>query len=96
MKKYSIIQKDMNRCYVCDKLQTHKHEIFFGKNHNNSIKYGLVVGLCLDHHTGYNGVHTSRGILMNNQLRKIGQQAFMDYYDKSKQDFIKIFKSNYL
>ena len=96
MKKYSIIQNDMNRCIICDKPSNHKHEVFYGKNHKNSIKYGLVVGLCMDHHTGYNGVHTSRGTLLNYELKKLAQKKYMEYYNKTEQDFIKIFNKNYL
>ncbi len=80
MKKFSIIQEDMNRCFICDKPNTHKHEIFFGKNHKNSIKYGLVVGLCLEHHTGRNGIHTAKGTILNKRLQEIGQNAFEKVY----------------
>ena len=96
MKRYSILQDDMERCFVCDKPHTQKHEIFFGKNRNKSIKYGLVVGLCLEHHTGYNGVHTMKGVLLNKQLKEVAQKRFQEYYNKSEEEFIKLFGKNRL
>lgn len=96
MKRFSIIQEDMSRCYICDKPKQHIHEVFYGINRNNSIKYGLVVGLCLDHHTGYNGVHTIRGSEYNKKLKEIAQNKFMEHYNKTEKDFIKIFGKNYL
>ena len=73
----------------------HRHEIFFGKNRQNSIKYGLVVFLTPEMHNMSNaGVHFNHSFDL--KLKQIGQHAAMDYYGWSVKDFIKIFGKNYL
>lgn len=73
----------------------HRHEIFFGKNRQNSIKYGLVVFLVPEMHNMSN-----KGVHFNHQfdlmLKQMGQKTAMDYYGWSVEDFIKIFGKSYL
>ena len=45
MKRFSILQ-NKKECYVCGTTQNiNTHEVYFGKNRNNSIKYGCCVYL---------------------------------------------------
>lgn len=73
----------------------HRHEVFFGKNRQNSIKYGLVVFLTPEaHNMSSAGVHFNA--TFDHELKQIGQRAAMEYYGWSVEDFIKIFGKNYL
>ncbi len=75
----------------------HRHEVFFGrKNRQQSIKDGLVVFLTWGAHEGTDGVHGKNGKAFNLYLKKIGQQAWQDYYKKTTQDFINTYGKNYL
>ena len=49
-----IICSDLTKCAVCgSKWFLTLHEIFGGRNRSNSIKYGLVIPLCLACHRKY-------------------------------------------
>ncbi len=95
----SIMQKKL-RCLLCgrngqaDPLDC--HHIYGGANRNNSEKYGLKVYLC--HHQchifGERSVHQCAEV--NNELKALGQQAAMNYYGWTEDDFRRIFGKNYL
>lgn len=73
----------------------HRHEIFFGSNRQKSIEYGLVVFLTPEMHNMSNaGVHFNREFDL--ELKRLGQQAAMDYYGWDVAKFIAIFGKNYL
>lgn len=91
MKRFSILTNDLSRCYVCGKPKNAIHEIYFGKNRNNSIKYGCCVPLCVDHHTGYHGVHHNSELDI--KLKKRCQKEFENTYPDS---FVSIFYKNYI
>lgn len=89
----SIIQDDMTCCYVCGRYGTETHHIFFGNpNRKLSDRYGLVIGLCAEHHRGNTGVHQSRELDI--AMKQVGQRAFKHHYPN--EDFMKIFGKNYL
>lgn len=93
MKRYSILTDDITHCIECGQSPVEIHEIFFGPLRNKSIKYGLCVPLCREHHRGTYGVHGSRGAEINLKLKKLGQKAFEKHYTF---DFIDSFGRNYL
>lgn len=73
----------------------HRHEVFFGKNRQNSIKYGLVVFLTPEmHNMSNNGVHFNHEFDL--YLKQIGQKAAMEYYGWDIDKFRAIFGKNYL
>lgn len=73
----------------------HRHEVFFGKNRQLSIKYGLVVFLTPENHNLSNkGVHFNKDFDL--YLTRIAQTTAMQYYGWSTEEFIKIFGKNYL
>lgn len=73
----------------------HRHEVFYGANRQKSIKDGLVVFLPpAMHNMSDNGVHFNREFDIH--LKQIGQKAWMDYYGKTVEDFIKEYGKNYL
>ena len=98
MKKYpeSIITDRMNECLICGSYANIQvHHIFAGKNRSNSTKYGLVVPLCMYHHTGSNiSVHGKEGHKLDLELKQLGQKAFEWKY--TREEFIKTFGRNYL
>lgn len=95
MKRYSILTDDLTTCIECGKMgPINLHEIFFGRNRQNSIKYGLVIPLCQEkHHNQFEckGVHFDKELC--NKWQKIGQEKFEENYPGI--DFISIFKKNY-
>ena len=86
--RFSIITNNLDFCYLCGRKKDHLHEVFFGKNRINSMKYGCVVPLCSNCHYK---VHHNINIDM--QLKKQLQKKFEEIYSD---DFIKIFRRNYL
>lgn len=70
-----------------------RHEVFNASNRNKSIKYGLVVFLTPDNHRGRKGVHGSP--LKWEWLKQLGQKTWQEYYNKTKEDFIKEFGRSY-
>lgn len=90
--RYSILVNDLNVCAVCgSKYNIAKHEIYWGKNRQNSMKYGLVIGLCKkEHHTiGKFAIHNNKKL--NEYWRSIARKRFEEVY--SNLDFTEIFKS---
>jgi hypothetical protein len=91
----SILQTE-KECFICGTTQNlHRHHVFYGNaNRSLSEKDGCVVYLCMNHHTGAAGVHGNQKI--NISLKKKMQKRWMEYYGKSKEDFIKRYGKNYL
>ena len=91
----SIIQKN-KECFLCNTSQwLEEHHIFEGANRKLSEKYGLKVWLCHSHHNEPpNGVHHNKENML--ELKRIGEKCFIEYYNKTADDFIKIFGKNYL
>ena len=89
--RFSILTNDLEHCILCGAKKDHLHEVFFGRNRTNSIKYGLVIPLCSTHHTK---MHKNKE--WQDYWHVIVQKRFMEYYHKSIDEFIEIFKINYL
>ena len=85
----SILTNDMNHCYICGAKKDHIHEICFGKNRLNSIKYGLVIPVCFNCH-----VKIHEDINLQDRHHRIAQKKFNEVYPDL--DFVEIFKKNYL
>ena len=73
-----------------------RHEIFFGrKNRQKSIDDGLVVFLTpFNHNMSNYGVHFNVGF--DEELKKIGQKKWMEYYGKTEDEFRERYGRNYL
>ena len=83
-------------CYICKRCtNTENHHIFGAGNRTKADQEGLTVYLCHNcHNEAPRGVHRNRAVDLF--LKRIGQQAWMDYYGKTKEDFIKEYGRNYL
>ena len=94
--RFSILTNDLTYCYICKKndllvKRDALHEVFFGSNRLISIKYGLVIPLCVEHHREMHKNHD-----WQEYWHIVGQKAFMNYYNKSVDEFIEVFGKNYL
>ena len=90
----SIMGYDMGNCMVCGSPYVQVHHVFYGTaNRKQADKYGLVVPLCQEHHTGQTGVHFNKKFDLF--LKKEGQRKFEQEYGNGK-DFRTIFGRNYL
>lgn len=83
-------------CLICQRIvRTENHHIFGGGNRKKADRDGLTVYLCHHcHNEPPNGVHYNRE--RNNKLKQIGQQAWMECYTKTVEDFIREYGKNYL
>lgn len=95
-KKQSRIQEDIETCYVCGRSPTQIHHVFFGwtGNRQSSEKYGYVVGLCFEHHTGgKDAVHFNKALEL--KLKRMCQEDF-EANIGTREEFRKIFGKSYL
>ncbi len=91
--RFSIITNDLAHCLVCGAKRDNLHEVFYGSYRHISIKYGLVIPLCLNHHTmGEFAIHND--IELDLYFKRLAQTIFISKY--SYELFIKEFKINYL
>jgi len=92
-KRFSIITNDLEHCIICGAKKDNLHEVFYGSYRHLSIKYGLVIPLCLKHHTmGEFAIHNERELDL--YYKRLAQTIFMSRY--SYELFMKEFKINYL
>lgn len=102
MKRYSIITNDLKHCIECKEKgimreRVELHEVFFGaRNRNKSIEDGLVIPLCTKehHHGNLIGIHKDKEL--NYKYKKIAEERWLKYYNKTIDDFIKRYGRNYL
>ena len=90
-KRYSVFSNDTKKCYLCD--STYKltwHEIYAGKNRPNSMKYGLCLRMCLNCHS-----REQENSQFNDYWHKRGQ-LYWEEFIGSREDFIRVFRRNYL
>lgn len=87
--RFSLFTDNMNKCYFCNKPKDHIHEVIYGKNRINSMKYGITLPLCEEHHRM---MHND--ISLTKEYRKKGQVLFEETYPDL--DFMDIFKEKFL
>lgn len=89
--RYSVFSNDTEKCYLCG--STYKltwHEIYAGKNRQNSMKNGLCLRLCLNCHS-----KEQEDSQFNDYWHKQGQ-LYWEENIGSREEFIKVFRRNYL
>lgn len=72
------------------------HHVFYGNKRKKSTEDGLVVPLCAEHHRGTYGVHGKEGHNLDLKYKKLAEQKWLNYYNKTIEDFIKRYGKNYL
>jgi len=81
-----------NNPFICN-----RHEAFFGtKNRKISIEDGLIVFLTHENHEGTNGVHGKNGHKLDLMIKKEAEKRWLEYYDKTIDDFIQRYGKNWL
>ena len=91
--RFSVFTDDLEHCILCGKPREHLHEIIYGKNRINSIKYNFVIPLCANHHTGKDGIH------FNKDLDLYYKRLCQIYFENNignRIEFIKTFGRSYL
>ena len=87
--RFSVFTDNLDKCYLCPNKKDHLHEIFAGRNRQNSMKYGFVLPLCEKCHRLY-----QNDAVFNSFWHKKGQLAFKTNYPNLT--FESIFRINYL
>lgn len=85
----SLFTDNLNVCYLCDCKKEQLHEVFFGRNRVNSIKYGLFIPVCEKCHRK---CHKDADLI--DSLHKKGQLLFVCNYPEL--EFVDIFRTNYI
>lgn len=93
---FCIMPKNNSYSTVRTKKYCERHEVYFSKAYRDkSIEDGLIVFLTRKDHRGTNGVHGKNGDKLNRKLKRIAQKVWMNYYKKTKEEFIERYgKSN--
>lgn len=89
----SIFTNDLEHCIICGNKKDNLHEIIYGRNRLNSMKYGFVLPLCFNHHVGNRGIHYNR------ELDLFYKRKCQEYFENNignRLDFIRIFGKSYL
>lgn len=86
--RISIFTDDLEHCIICGKKKDNLHEVLFGRNRQLSIKYGLVIPLCLECHR-----EMHRSIELQEMWHGKGQAIFEKTYPEL--NFLTIFRKNY-
>ena len=77
----------------CSRGYGHLHEVFFGSGKRQlSIKYGLQIRLCYEHHQGPSGPHHNREYDL--ELKQEAQAKFEKEHGRA--EFMRLFGRNYL
>lgn len=90
----SRLTDDLEHCFVCGRSPVQIHHCLGGCRRKISDSDGLIVPLCLDHHTGAkSGVHGQ-----NSALRIALIQQAQTVYEKthSREEWMKRYGKNYI
>lgn len=89
--RFSVFYDDLSLCMNCGStyIMT-KHEVFEGRNRINSMKYGFVLPLCMRCHQ-----ELQEDISFNDKWKKKSQMYFEEHIG-TRDDFLSIFRRNYL
>lgn len=86
--RFSIFTNDLDHCIICGSKKDNLHEVIFGSNRLNSIKYGIVIPLCYKHH-----LECHKNSKLQSVWKIKAQIEFEKHYPGL--NFIKIFGKNY-
>ncbi len=88
--RFSVFTTDLEHCYLCGRKKEELHEIYAGRNRINSMKYGFVLPLCHECHS-----QNQNNSLFNEFWHK-GGQIYWEFNIGSRNEFLAIFRKNYL
>lgn len=86
--RYSLFTDDLDHCIMCGLKKDNLHEVIFGSNRLNSIKYGLVIPVCYKHHLECH---------KNSELQLVWKVKAQIEFEKTypELNFVKVFGKNY-
>ena len=89
------IMQDERKCFLCHTTQRlQRHHCIGGANRKRADKDGLWVYLCVRHHTGDEGVHTTNTKTLR-ELKELAQSKWEETYG-DREEFIKEYGRSYL
>lgn len=88
----SKFTKDLKHCFECGAPNAQIHHMMNGANKKKSEKYGLILPLCINHHTGAEGVHTKPEKMLS--CRRMAQYKFEE--EHTREEWIAEFGKSYL
>ena len=89
--RYSVFTENKDKCMFCSATTNLTwHEIYQGRNRKHSMEFGFCLRMCLTCHEKYQD-----NIIFNEMWHKLAQKYFEDDI-ASRNEFIKIFRRNYL
>ena len=83
---------DLEHCFVCGRPYPNKHHMMNKGDKKKSEKYGLILPLCANHHTGAEGVHKKPERML--ACRQMAQRKFEE--EHTREEWIKEFGKSYL
>ena len=83
---------DLTHCFVCGRPFPQIHHMMNKSHKAKAEKYGLILPLCMNHHTGAEGVHTKPERML--ACRQMAQKKFEE--EHTRDEWIKEFRKNYL
>lgn len=90
--RFSIFTNNTELCLICQhNKKDHMHEVFCGCRRQVSMKWGICIPICKTCHREF-----QNDVNFNDYWHVKGQKAFMEYYNKSADEFREIFGRNYL
>lgn len=89
--RFSILTDDLDTCMMCGMSATDLNEVYRGRNRQNSMKWGCVMPLCRRCHT-----KITDNVELETKWKIKCQKVMMKFYNMSEEEFIEIFKKNYL
>lgn len=89
----SVLTNDQDHCLICGYEQIQRHHVFHGtSNRKLADEDGYWVPLCHRHHTGRDGVHSSRFFDM--VLKQTAQRHYEETH--TREQFIQRYGRSYL
>lgn len=89
---HSVFTDDTEHCFVCGRPYPQIHHMMNGANKKKAEKYGLILPLCLNHHTGAEGVHSKPEKML--ACRQMAQRKFEE--EHTREEWLSKFGKSYL
>lgn len=83
---------DLEHCFVCGRPYPQIHHMMNGANKGKSEKFGFILPLCMNHHTGAEGVHSKPERML--ACRQMAQRKFEE--EHTRDEWIKEMGKSYL
>lgn len=87
--RFSILTKNLEKCYLCQNKKNEIHEIYKGCNRQTSMKYGFCIPICRICHS-----KTEIDSKLDLQLKKKCQKEYEKTHTREK--FIQIIGQSYI